>query len=66
MLLLISFFVFVVFVIFIIFIFSSKKKKNNKNTISNHQKIHFKFSILKNLYTEFDYEMNYDNSKKNT
>ncbi len=62
MLLLISFFVFVLFVILLILLFSNIKKKQNRNGIINKQKIHFKFSILKNLYTEFDYEIN---NKKN-
>lgn len=62
MLIFISFFVLVLLVILLILLFCNKKK--NRNSITNNQKIHFKFSILKNLYAEFDYETN--NNKNNT
>ena len=58
MLVLISFFVFVLLVILSILLFCNKKKKQNRNNTTNNQKIHFKFSIFKNLYAEFDYESN--------
>jgi len=64
MFILISFFIFVLLVILLILLFCNKKKKQNRNSITNNQKIHFKFSILKNLYAEFDYESN--NNKNNT
>lgn len=66
MLLFISFFVFVFFVILLIFIFCRKNQKNKRNIVYNHQKIHFKFSIFKNLYTEFDYEINNDENNPKT
>lgn len=58
MLILISFFVFVLLVILSILLFCNKKKKQNRNSVTNNQKIHFKFSLLKNFYAEFDYETN--------
>ncbi len=60
MLTLISFFVFVLLVILLILLFCNNKKKQNRNSITNNQKVHFKFSISENLYTEFDYETNND------
>lgn len=67
MLALISFFVFVLLVIILILLFCNKKKKQNRNSMTNNQKIHFKFSILKNLYAEFDYETtNNKNDNLNT
>ncbi len=57
MLILISFFIFVLLVILLILLFCSKKKRN-KNNFTHNQKIHFKFSISKNTYAEFDYEIN--------
>lgn len=62
MLILVSFFVFVLLVTMLILLFCNKKQ--NRNSITNNQKIHFKFSILKNLYAEFDYEIN--NNKNDT
>lgn len=58
MLILISFFVFVLSVILLILLFCNKRKKKNRNSITDNQKVHFKFSIFKNLYAEFDYETN--------
>lgn len=55
---LISFFVYVLLVISLILLFCNKKKRQNRNSITNNQKVHFKFSIHKNLYAEFDYETN--------
>lgn len=67
MLILISFFAFVLLVILLIFLFCTKRKKQNRNSMINNQKIHFKFSILKNLYAEFDYETNNNkNDRSNT
>lgn len=64
MLVFILFFIFVFLVILLILSFCNKRKKQNRNTIINNQKVHFKFSILKNLYAEFDYEI-YNNDNKN-
>lgn len=64
MLILISFFAFVLLVILLILLFCNKRKKQNRNNTTSNQKVHFKFSILKNLYAEFDYETN--NNKNDT
>lgn len=62
MLILTLFFIFILLVILLIFIFCNKKKRQSINSITNNQKVHFKFSLFKNLYAEFDYE---SNSSKN-
>lgn len=62
MFLLISFFVFILLVVLLILLFGNMKNKQNRNKITNNLKIHFKLSILKHLYAEFDYETKNNNT----
>lgn len=66
MLVFISFFIFVFLVVLLILIFCNiKRKKKSANTILNNHKVHFKLSLFKNLYAEFDYEINSNNRSSN-
>lgn len=63
MLIVTLFFVIVLLVILVSLLFCYKSRKQNKNDITNKQMIHFKLSIFKNTYAEFDYKTTNDKKK---
>lgn len=52
-------FLFIFSIIFLILFFCNKKNTKSRQA-TGHTKVHFKIGIFKNLYAEFDYEINND------
>ena len=56
--------VFVLCIIISILLFAHyNMRKNRLHSNLNHQKIHFKLSVYKSTYVEFDYTLDYDADK---